>query len=433
MSRRAATIGLFALAAFAGGCSWTHRCTVPTPVVEAGPGPRLPVAVEVRYAPPAVPAEVTQANEFGGSVPEHRMVVNAVAPTRAMFDRLAASLFERTVSVPPAEAILEIRLDRFGIGTSMNSAFSDVAYRATVRTADGAEVAAFDVEGASTVAASLRHLGFCGARGEAVAVAMQQAGETLVQKVSESDALAAWLAARGMASVRFTVKPFEAYAEPTPTSATPSPTTSASASGPPRAPPVPVHAGAPPLPLAPRSFRLRVGLAQFRPESTAGKLEDPSKGLAVTVVGGEFRLTSVLRTDIDLELAERDYSATYVPHYTGFGPRATLDSTSVGVGLRGSPPLGDRPPVEPWLGASARIIYTKLKVTYFGGLAYSEAHEAFSVGADVGGGVNFFLGERWGLGMDVRWRFARASLAPLGSVSIGGLLIGGTFFASLPP
>ena len=39
-------------------------------------------------------------------------------------------------------------------------------------------------------------------------------------------------------------------------------------------------------------------------------------------------------------------------------------------------------------------MYMKLKVTYFGGLAYSEAHEAFSMGVDVGGGVNFFLGER---------------------------------------
>ena len=99
----------------------------------------------------------------------------------------------------------------------------------------------------------------------------------------------------------------------------------------------------PPAPLAPRSFRLRVGAAQFRAESTAGKLEDPSKGLAVTALGGEARLTSVLRLDIDVEFAERSYSATYVPHYTGFGPRTTLDSTSVGAGLRASPPLGDRP------------------------------------------------------------------------------------------
>lgn len=433
MSRWAAGIGIFALAAYASGCSWTHRCAVPTPVVEAAPGPRLPIAVEVRYAPPAVPAEVTRANAYAvGFGPEHRMVVSAVPPTRALFDRLAASMFERTVSAPPADAVLEIRLDRFDVGTTLNGAFSDVAYHATVSTADGAEVATFAVEGASAVAASLRHLGFCGARGEAVAVAMQQAGETLVQKVSESDALAAWLAARGIAPVRFTVKPFEAYAERTSsTSATPSPTTSAFASEPPRA--VPVRAGPPPAPLAPRSFRLRGGLAQFRPESTAGKLEDPSKGLALTVFGGEFRLTSVLRTDIDLEISTRDYSAKYVPHYTGFGPRTTLDSTSVGVGLRVSPPLGGRPRVEPWLGASARIIHTRLEVTYFGGLAYSEAHEAFGVGADVGGGVSFFLGARWMLGLDARWRFARANLAPLGSVGIGGLLIGGSFGAVLPP
>lgn len=353
-----------------------------------------------------------------------------------MFDRLAASLFERTVSAPPADAILEIRLDRFGVGTSMNGAFSDVAYRATVRTADGAEVAAFDVEGASTVAASLRHLGFCGARGEAVAVAMQQAGETLVRKVSESDSLAAWLAAHGIAPVRFTVKPFEAYAEPAiSTSATQSPTTSASASEPPpAAAPVPVRAGPPPAPLAPRSLRLRVGAAQFQPESTAGKLENPSNGLAVTAFGGEVRLNSVLRLDVDLEFAERSYSATYVPHYTGFGPRTTLDSTSVGAGLRAWPPLGDRPRVEPWVGVSARILYTKLEVTYFGGLSGGESLDtAWSVGADVGGGLNFYLGARWGLGVDVRWRFARASLAPLGSVGIGGLLIGGSFVAALPP
>ncbi len=57
MPHRGARVAvLVAIASFASGC-FTHRCTVPAPVVEAAPGPRLPGAVQVRYAPPAVPAE----------------------------------------------------------------------------------------------------------------------------------------------------------------------------------------------------------------------------------------------------------------------------------------------------------------------------------------------------------------------------------------
>jgi len=319
-------------------------------------------------------------------------------------------------------------LDRFAASVDMSGAYSQVAYHVALRGQDGAEIAGFDVVGVATVEPKLRHIGFCGARGDAAAVAMQDAGARLVRRLSESEALTAWLAARGAAPVAFRVKTAAEYVEPT---STPTPTPTSTSTSTSR--PIPVDAGPPPTPLPPRSLRLRAGVATFRPQSTSGKLEDPSTGLSVTAFAGEARVAPGLRVDVDLDFNTRSYSPANVPHLTGFGPRATLDGWTAGIGLRASPPLGDRPLLEPWLGVSARLLYTKLVTTYFGGLSGGEPTDtAWSLGADLGAGLNLFLGQRLVLGFDVRRRFGRAHLAPLGSVDVGGLLVGGSLGVAFP-
>lgn len=447
MPHRAARIAvLVAAAGCATGC-FTHRCTVPAPVVEAAPGPRLPGTVQVRYATPAVPARSVQVSPGSFLTPDHRVIVDADPPTRMLFDRLAASLFDRTVPAPPAETVAEVRLDRFAVGTTWNATVSTVAYHVVLRGADGAERAAFDVEGAASVAPMLRHLAApsCGAREEAVALAMQDAGGALVRKLSESEAVAAWLASRGAAPVAFRVKRADEYVDPAAAASTstedacptamPTLTATAASTATPLPTPVrPVEPGPPPQPVAPRSLRIRAGAAAFRPRTTAGKLEGASNGLSVTAFGSEARVAPGLRLDIDLDFDTRTYSASHVPHLTGFAPRATLDGFTTGVGLRASPPLGsDRPPLEPWIGVSARVLYTRLVASYFGGASGGDAVDtAWSVGADLGAGLNLFVGGPWVLGVDVRWRFGRASLAPLGSVDVGGLLVGGTIGGAMP-
>jgi hypothetical protein len=434
MARTRSGIVLVALLWAGSACTFTHRCTVPTPVVEAAPGARLPLAVELRYAPGSVPAEVKDAAGWSGPTSDHVMIVDADAPTRALFDRLAASMFERTVPPPPADLVLEIRLDRFRVGVVPFGPFTgEVGYHAALRTPEGAEVAAFDVAGAASVAGSLRQPLFCKGRGEAVALALQEAGAGAVRAMAESPQLAAWLAGRGVEKPAFTVRAIDAY--PTET-AKPDETAIATASATPTPPatPTPVRAGPPPAPVQPRSFSVRGGLAAFRPETSAGKLEHPSGGLGVAYLGFGTRLLEWLSLDLPLEYVTRSYAATSVPHLTGFGPRVTLDSTSFGAGLRVTPPVGARPLLEPWLGAGARVVYTKLTVTYFGGLSGGEPTDtAWSAGADVGGGLNLYPGGPWVLGFEARRIFGRASLAPLGAVGIGGVVIGGSFGAAFPP
>jgi hypothetical protein len=258
---------------------------------------------------------------------------------------------------------------------------------------------------------------------------MQDAGALLVRRLSESEALAAWLAARGAAPVAFRVKTTAEYVDPSPTTTT---TTTPTSTPTPIPTARPVASGPPPEPLPPRSLRLRVGAASFRPLSTSGKLEDPSTGLSVTAFAGEARVAPGLRVDVDLDFNTRSYSPAHVPHLTGFGPRATLDGWTAGIGLRASPPL-ENLILEPWIGASVRLLYTRLGATYFGGLSGGDALDtAWSLGADLGAGLNLFLGKRLVLGFDVRRRFGRAHLAPLGSVDVGGVLVGGSLGAAFP-
>jgi hypothetical protein len=452
--RSSIRIMLVALAALsASGCTlkFTHRCEVPEPVVEAAPGPpRLPLAVEVRHAPSAVPAEVARASAAG-----HVWVVDAAPPTQALFARLAASMFAPAPDpARPADAVLEIRLDRIDfelVNPVVGPYRASVGYRATFQ-APHEEIAALDVAGEAEVPLQWRFSNHCDGIGRALAVAMQEAGAALLGKVTSDPAVVAFFAGRGAAVPAFSVRPAESYEivparlaasprppeEPAPAApyadptspyvpdAAPAPTRS------PEAASVPVSAG---IAMPPRSFQVRVGLGLFRAEETAGKLEEGGTGISVTALGAEYRPMRALGLALEVGGAARDYSARTLPPAGGFAvPRGIhLSSKSLGFGVRAMKAGG---PVEPWVGATAQLIRTELASSYsvFGlDVTGEPSGSTWSAGLDLGAGLAVFPGGRHVVGLEVRRLFARARFDPFpGNVGVGGLGFALTYGVSLP-
>src|SRR5512133_1755140 len=220
LSRQAQLVALALAAHATAGCAFpmTHRCAVPQPVVEAIPGGgRLPLAVAVRTAARTTPSETFEQRDE-----HHRRGVDPVPPSRIMFARLAASLFEGRVAdagAPAPDAVLEVRVEevRFAwtpIGFAPYAA--TVAYRVTLRAPDGAVVSEFDLAGEGSRGVVWEPATHCKGIGDAVALAMQDAGGKLVARLGTARAIATWLAARGVAAPVLAIRPAAAYPEPAP-------------------------------------------------------------------------------------------------------------------------------------------------------------------------------------------------------------------------
>ncbi len=208
---RVATLAFAAVCASGCAIRMTHRCGVPQPVVEAAPGAgKLPLTVAVRYLPPPGASEVLMQRD-----PHHLWTVDPAPPTRALFERLATSVFERRVDAPagapvaPVDAVLEVRVERLRfawVPVGMGPYTAAITYRATLRSADGAEIAALDLEGAGARGAVYELATHCKGIGDAVALAMQDAGGKLVTGLGADPAVVAWLGGRGIARPALAVR-----------------------------------------------------------------------------------------------------------------------------------------------------------------------------------------------------------------------------------
>jgi hypothetical protein len=411
--RRSLRVPLCAIAAqLASGCTFTHRCPVPDPVVEAAPGQRLPLAVEVRHVP-GVKAEVGRRNS-----PFHLWVVDAAPPTRALFHRLVASMFDPVVAgtaageaASRAAAALEVRLDAadFRFVDAISGPYqASVAYRATLRAQDGTEIASFDVAGAAERPLQWELPSHCPGIGGAAAMAMQEAGAAFVRELAADPAVAAWLAGQAMPVPRFTVRPVESYALAAPAAVGPG------------------------VAMPPRTFQLRVGVGAFTGDVTGGRLEGARRGVSFTA-GAEYRPARALGVAMEGGAIHRGYSPRTLPPGGALAvPRGVyLDTRTLGIGVRAFLPGRA---LEPWVGAMGHVMRTEVCAEYallgIGGCG--GAGVDWSAGFDVGAGLAVYP-RRWALGVEVRRLFARANLDPLpGAASVGGVGVSLTLGRTLP-
>ena len=173
-----------------------------------------------------------------------------------------------------------------------------------------------------------------------------------------------------------------------------------------------------------------------RATQSAGQLERPGTGVAFTHARRGVAATRGARVHARRSATlAREYSGKTLPSPGGFAvPRGIfLGSTAVGLGVRGILPGGR---VEPWVGATALSSSgpSSRRRTRSSGFTGSgdPSGTAWSAGVDVGAGLLFYVGRGVQLGIEVRRLFSRASFDPFpGSVPIGGVSTSLTFGAAL--
>jgi hypothetical protein len=438
--RPVASLAALALAAAGAGCTTTrfvHRCEVPQPVVEAAPGPRIPLAVAVRHSTlPGAPVERAEQRDDA-----HAWVVVPAPPSRAMVERLAASAFERVVlepegaatGAPPAgaDAVLEVRLgdvafDWTPIGVGPYGA--RVAYHVSLREAGGIPIAELEVEGHGARAPVWTALTHCTGIGEAVALAIQDAGASLLARLSADPVLAAWLRYRGAAAPVLAVRPAEEYPAPPPDPPDPLASPGGPAAPAPLTAPRPVTAPAPTGPPVRRSAYASGAIAGIAPEETAGALEGAGTGWSV-FLEAEARFNRYLALAAEGGWLARSYAqASVAPGMKrGFG----LESWFLGLGLRAFLPAET---IEPWLGVMPCVLLTRASESFSMSMSMGDWAPAWSAGLQLGAGLRLYPGGRYALGLEVRRLLASASLGAYpGDVAIGGWMLGVSFGAAVPP
>jgi hypothetical protein len=416
----------------------THRCDVPQPVVEAAPGPRVPLAVAVRHSTvPGAPADRTEAKDN-----VHTWIVAPAPPSRVLFERLASSAFERAVlepegaatGAPPAgsDAALDVRLGDVGFDwtpVGYGPYFARATYHVALRGADGAPVTEFDVEGVGSRApVYIAALTECPGIGDAVALAMQDAGAKTLARLSSDPALAAWLRTRGAAAPALAVRPAADYPAPPP----PPPPDALAASGGspadagPPPPPRPVTAPAPSGPAARRSAYWSGAIGGFAPEETAGKLEGPGTGLSL-FIEGEARFNRYVGLAAEGGWLYRSFSRALVA--PGMKGHLELETGSLGLGPRVFLPAEV---VEPWIGVMPCVLLTRASELALIGL--NERPTEWSAGLLFGAGLRLHPYGQLVLGLEVRRLLASASLGSYpGEAGIGGWTFGVSLGAAVPP
>jgi hypothetical protein len=439
--RPVVSLAALAVVAVSAGCTtprFTHRCDVPQPVVEAAPGPRIPLAVAVRHsAVPGAPADRTERKDE-----VHTWGVAPALPSRALFERLASSAFDRAVlepegaatGAPPAgaDAALDVRLGdvRFdwtpvGIGPY----FARATYHVALRGTDGAPVTEFDVQGVGSRAPVYLALTHCAGIGDAVALAMQDAGAKVLARLSGDPALAAWLRTRGAAAPALAVRPAADYPAPPPQPEGLAPSAALADAGPPPLPPPrPVTAPAPTGPAVRRSAYASGAIGGFAPEETAGKLEGPGTGWSL-FIEAEARFNRYLALATEGGWLYRSYSTAQVA--PGMKRGMELETWSLGLGPRVFLPAEI---IEPWIGAMPCVLMTRATESFSMRMSMNDWAPAWSTGLLLGAGLRLYPSGRFALGLEVRRLLANTALGSYpGAVGIGGWTLGVSFGAAVPP
>jgi hypothetical protein len=388
-------------------CTVTHRYEIPTPVVEPAPPQRLAATVGVRYE--AGLADKGQVREIPPSfgVIGHRWVVPVGSSVVTLCDGLAPALFARVVPVPDAEtppgldAVLDVRLDRFELsqpsGMESNPCRAHVVLSFALASPAGEEIARFDTD-----ATAEQPPGLGGCIGDAIALALQQAGRSFSSDLLASATVRSWMERRGLAL----------ETPPPPREESPEPGQ--------EAPPRPVQ---PRGPLAPRTTAMRFGIGWGVPRGTPGALEDASGGIVLDL-GGTYRPYPGLGIDFDAFFSHAEFSSRTAPPAGLFqtkDARMDLNTVNFSLGIRAIAPLGV---VEPWAGGGVGLVVSKLTL---GGstLGFPGTVDSVQGGpsAYLAAGLDAEILPKVLFGAQCRWTFAGVSFGDLSasrSASIGG-------------
>jgi len=403
-----------ALSLALGGCALTIRNTVPQPVVEPPPPSRIEAAVGVRLEPGMEGREDIRSTEGFLGLPGTRYVTAVGRAVVSLCDAFLPRLFARTKPVsgtaPPegVDALLDVRLASFDLapaefpGPATCRAHLVVGWDLTAP--DGEPIASFATDVVGVQPQPM--LGRC--VGEAVALALQDAGRSLAERLLSDPAVRAWMERRGIAT---------APAPPPPTT----PPIGAEDAG--ESPPAPTPV-AQRAPLEPRSSAFRVGIGAFSPRGTPGALEKPSGGVAF-LLGAMSRPLRPLGIDGDFIWAFGQFSSSTAPPPGLFETKAgrmDLTTAALSVGVRGIAPLGG---FEPWAGGGLVLMLSKLALSGATlGLPGSVDESGITAGGYLATGLDLALGPKWIFGGQCRWTFAQQSFGKLSagrSGSIGGL------------
>jgi hypothetical protein len=260
-------------------------------------------------------------------------------------------------------------------------------------------------------------LGRCA--GEAVALALQDAGRAFSDGLLSDPAVRAWMDRRGIAA---TPAPPPAPPPPAPPpNPLPEGAPAAGAGEPPPSPAKPVAQRAP---HEPRSAAIRGGTGAFSPRGTPGALEAPSAGVAF-LFGFTHRPLRPLGIDVDLILGFGRFSSSTAPPAGLFETKdSRMDLLSLGLsaGVRAIAPLGG---FEPWAGGGLALMISKLALSGATlGFPGSVEESGVAPGAYLAGGLDLAVAEKWLLGGQCRWTYAEQKFGKLSagsSGSIGGL------------
>jgi hypothetical protein len=429
-SRRLAPQGALVLLAalLSGGCAFTHHCEVPTPVVEVPPGHRhLPLSRTVRYLPGKAAPELARPNSVF-----HTWIIDADPPTRALFDRLAASL-AGPAEAPPA-AVLEIRLEQLDfsfVNPILGPYQASVGYRATLRAPGGAELASYQLTGAVDQPVPWELGTHCSGLGRAVARAMQGAGTGLLEHLDANPGLLPEGAAPEVAVAA--PPPVEPPAAPPPLPA------------PDRAPPPPPEATPPPPPpvvagpaMPRRAMQLLLGLGAVLPDHASNLLVGGDHGSPSLRLAVEYRFTRFVAFAFEGGTEWRRFGPDNMPSGGFFGTASGVDVGigSIGAGLRAFWP-GEV--VEPWGGFLLQLVSTKLANNYavlgMPGWTSSAAPGGTDTSPtlELQGGLRLYPGGHWTFGLEGSRRSATATFSGFpGTIQLGGwgarLVLGYLFY-----
>lgn len=406
------------------GCTFTHRYAIPQPVVDPAPASRIDATVGVRYEPDLDAREVTSTHRMD-VLTEFRSVVPVGTSVRALCDDLLPRLFARPVPLAPAgaatpgvDAVLDVRLASFELdwprGAEERPCRARIALAWTLATAAGEPIAEFATEAVGEQ--PRRVLGDC--IGDAVALALQDAGGAFARRLLSDPSVDAWLRRSGIVRVApaAPATPARAAAEPSQGAQVmwgAAPDADGST-----APPRPVRQA---KPLAPGSSAIRFGAGPFRPQGTPGALEDPGTGVAL-LLGATYRPVRPLGIDLDLTTAFAEFSSSTAPPPGTFqtkSGRMQLASLGISAGVRGIAPLGA---VEPWAGAGVMLVVSRLSLTGTTlGLPGSVDEDGVTVGAYAGAGLDLAVSEKWLVGAQCRWIAAEQDFGQLSANRTGNV------------
>ncbi|WP_242342848.1 hypothetical protein [Anaeromyxobacter terrae] len=401
----------------------THRHAIPEPVVEPPPARRIEATVGVRFEPGLARREDVSSRP-GWAWTSVRSVAPVGRSVEAMCDRLLPAVFAGTrplsATAPPEgiDAVLDVRLAAFELRAP--EGFDATACRATVAlgwelsTAAGEPIARWTTETVGEQPPPA--LGSC--IGDAVALALQEAGRAFVDRLLSDASVRAWMDSRGIAAVPAPELP-RAPPAPSPREPEGAQDPWATEAGEPRPVlPRPVVKAAPQMP---GTLAFRGALGWFSPRGEPGALDEPSGGIAL-LLGATYRRMQSLGVDLDLTYGYGQFSSTTAPPPGMFetkSDRMSLSSLGFAAGIRGIAPLGI---LQPWAGAGVALLVSKVTLTGATlGFPGEVTESGVTGGAYVAAGLDLAVEKTWLVGGQCRWTFAEQGFRRLSAGRTGSI------------